>query len=1255
MKTKLLYFVLFCIISVFSYSQELSPKFSLIEVEISSSSQFETLLAKGFDVDFRSTSINQVSIIANEHDLLRLKELGYTYSVVHDDLTKHIQKNLYQPSTKSLEIGNGSMGGYFTYDEFIEFIDSIQPIYSNIMSQPIVIGQTFEARDIIAYRISNNPEVDQDKPRSFINGLHHAREPMSMVAPLYFTQWLLENYETDELATYIVDNRETWFVPVVNIDGYIYNEEIAPNGGGMWRKNMRDNSGDGQFDPGFDGVDLNRNYGYGWGYNNVGSSGYPGSQIYRGTAPFSEPEAEAVRQLCIERGFNTALNFHTFGNLFIYPEEPDGTPFPDQDTFREYGHDATKSNGYIFGNGSETVQYIVNGDTDSWMYGEQEKKNKIFSFTPEIGNQFDFFWAPTNRIIQLAQDNLYLQQYIVMVAGVYLKIEDYRYNDIEEGNGNLAAEAGETLDLIIDVRNKGWAMGAQSVTATLLCEDEFVTINNNTYVTDFDALTTEELVFSITLSDDTPTGHTATISLHFADEDGYNITETIDVIFGKPFLKLYDIVDNGTEQWTADDNWGVTTERSYEGQYSFNDSPYSTTEQSAYTALTLAEPIDLAGLNNAILSFQTRYNFLKDRDMAQLQISTDNGDTWEPLAGQYSTPGAGTGGVQPLGEPVYNGFRDLMWVNEEISLLPYLEQEILIRFLIVSTSSSIKKEGWFIDDVKIIAYGDEYYPPEIVSYTKYYNTDFQGPFPVEAIISSQQENLTIDLFYSTDGNNFNSISMQAANYFRYEAEIPMMDYGTTVHYYIEVTDEENNTVSTDVNVFIVTDEPPVIHNNIDEITTILPLNESEEHTLTITNSGLLPLNWSITAEYVESRELLLIISDPEGDQTGNSPDIIALYAQLLNDDSVYLELEFADDINPSTMMAFLVADTDQNIETGLTGEYLFGYSGWDIGIDYIVVWDTGNQYGLGSLAFVLDETLENITGTSDITVDGNTMSTIIPFSFLGDDDGNMDVAVFTYVSNGYDAAPNQGHGTIGKPGISRWLTFDITGGTIDADEYVDVATSIKTTAISSGIYHAEILIESNDPENPVVSIPVSLTVLSNENNLLDFSFDEQSEPADINNNDNTISITLNPGVPATNLTAYFSLSEGANAFIGSTEQQSGETVNDFSEPVVYTIVAEDGIVSTDWTVLVSTTVGIEDLTIEEIPQVYPNPAENQIFVTGISDGSITIYNLMGIEVMNIKNYKTNQPIDVSNMPQGMYVIIIRYGEKNISKLLKIMK
>ena len=177
----------------------------------------------------------------------------------------------------------------YTFDEVLIELDSMRLLYPSLISAKQSIGTSIEGKDIWIVRISDNPDVDEQEPEVLYTALHHAREPQSMMTLMYFMYYLLENYGTDPEATFLVENRELYFVPVLNVDGYLYNQQTNPNGGGFWRKN-RHNNGDGSF-----GVDLNRNYGYQWGYDNTGSSPNPSNNTYRGTAPFSEPETQAIR------------------------------------------------------------------------------------------------------------------------------------------------------------------------------------------------------------------------------------------------------------------------------------------------------------------------------------------------------------------------------------------------------------------------------------------------------------------------------------------------------------------------------------------------------------------------------------------------------------------------------------------------------------------------------------------------------------------------------------------------------------------------------------------------------------------------------------------------------------------------------------------------------------------------------------------------------------------------------------------------
>ena len=248
-------------------------------------------------------------------------------------------------------------------------------MYPEIISEKIILGQSYEGNDIWAFKISDNVNEDEDEPEVLYTGLTHSREPLSMMNLFYFVQNLAESYEAGSSEeNYLINERELWFIPVVNPDGYIYNEQIEPDGGGMHRKNRRDTG------CGFGtqrGVDLNRNYGYGWGANNTGSSPNPCSDTYRGEIAFSESETDYVKTFILSRQFSNVLHYHSYGNSYIHPYG-DGSYPNDEDLiiFRGIAEQMSNYNDFIFGTGNETVGYTVNGDAVDWTYGS----NGIFTY-----------------------------------------------------------------------------------------------------------------------------------------------------------------------------------------------------------------------------------------------------------------------------------------------------------------------------------------------------------------------------------------------------------------------------------------------------------------------------------------------------------------------------------------------------------------------------------------------------------------------------------------------------------------------------------------------------------------------------------------------------------------------------------------------------------------------------------------------------------------------------------------------------------
>ncbi len=242
-----------------------------------------------------------------------------------------------------------------------------------------VIGHTVNGTDISAVRVTKNPSRVRDgkRPATVYVAAQHAREWITPEMVRRLLDHVLVNYGSDPTITRLVDTTEMWFIPVANPDGYDWTFE---DGQRLWRKNLADNDGDGVIS-GFDGVDLNRNFPTRWGYDNEGSSPNPVSETYRGPAPASEPETQALEALFARITPEFLINYHSAAELLLHGIGWQvATPSPDDVLYEAMvGDDADPAvPGYDPDISAEL--YTTNGDTDSHLqdaYG-------TLGFTPEM-------------------------------------------------------------------------------------------------------------------------------------------------------------------------------------------------------------------------------------------------------------------------------------------------------------------------------------------------------------------------------------------------------------------------------------------------------------------------------------------------------------------------------------------------------------------------------------------------------------------------------------------------------------------------------------------------------------------------------------------------------------------------------------------------------------------------------------------------------------------------------------------------------
>ncbi|MFD9037205.1 M14 family metallopeptidase [Streptomyces bottropensis] len=270
---------------------------------------------------------------------------------------------------------------YHNYAEMTNEINSVVAANSSIASQR-VIGTTYQGRNIVAIKISDNVGTDEAEPEVLFTHHQHAREHLTVEMALYLLNELTSDYGTDSRVTNMVNNREIWIIPDVNPDGGEY--DVATGSYRSWRKNRQPNSGSSAV-----GTDLNRNWNYRWGCCG-GSSGSTSSDTYRGAAAESAPEVKVVANFVRGRvvggvqQIRSAIDFHTYSELVLWPfgyttaNTTTGMTADDRNAFATVGGKMAASNGYTPEQSSDL--YITDGSIDDWLWGNQ----KIFGYTFEM-------------------------------------------------------------------------------------------------------------------------------------------------------------------------------------------------------------------------------------------------------------------------------------------------------------------------------------------------------------------------------------------------------------------------------------------------------------------------------------------------------------------------------------------------------------------------------------------------------------------------------------------------------------------------------------------------------------------------------------------------------------------------------------------------------------------------------------------------------------------------------------------------------
>ncbi|NVK88588.1 MAG: pre-peptidase C-terminal domain-containing protein [Gammaproteobacteria bacterium] len=289
--------------------------------------------------------------------------------------------------------------GYSCYETVEETFSAAQQLVTDNpqLASWIDVGDSWEkinlngGYDIRVLKLTNQA-TSGNKPKLFINSAIHAREYTTAPLNLDFARWLLNQYQTNADARWILDHHEVHLMLQTNPDG-----RKRAEAGSSWRKNTNQNYCGATSSS--RGADLNRNFTDRWNITNgQGSSGSQCSSTYRGPSAGSEPEIQAletyVRSLWPDRrGSNDSdaapvdtsgihIDLHSYSELVLWPWGDKNSAAPNGTALTTLGRKFAFFNGYL---PQQSIGlYPTDGTSDNVSYSELG----VAAFTFELGTSF---------------------------------------------------------------------------------------------------------------------------------------------------------------------------------------------------------------------------------------------------------------------------------------------------------------------------------------------------------------------------------------------------------------------------------------------------------------------------------------------------------------------------------------------------------------------------------------------------------------------------------------------------------------------------------------------------------------------------------------------------------------------------------------------------------------------------------------------------------------------------------------------------
>ncbi|MCH3924754.1 MAG: T9SS type A sorting domain-containing protein [Bacteroidales bacterium] len=230
----------------------------------------------------KKTSDSTWLAFANKKQLDRVVDSNIQFKVFNENTLKSI---LVATDTSQMS----SWNRYPTYSTYLTMMKSFANNYPNICRLD-TIGYTVNNRLLLCLIISNNPNVNQDKPKFFYSSSIHGNELTGAMLLLHLVDYILKNQTNSEVSQ-VLNNIQLYVCPLANPDGTYSGGNNDVSQATRYNANY---------------VDINRNF----------------PDFVQGTHPDGEQtqiETQAFINYATNNKFNMSCNLHTGSEVFNYP------------------------------------------------------------------------------------------------------------------------------------------------------------------------------------------------------------------------------------------------------------------------------------------------------------------------------------------------------------------------------------------------------------------------------------------------------------------------------------------------------------------------------------------------------------------------------------------------------------------------------------------------------------------------------------------------------------------------------------------------------------------------------------------------------------------------------------------------------------------------------------------------------------------------------------------------------------------------